>query len=433
MLNHIRTMLQIKDENITFFDVTEKTIKRQLTTVVHASLSDEPRACPSCGCTKEGAHGRHQFVKNGKKITTIRMEPFNDIPLVLKLAKQRFHCRECEHHWTAQTSLVDPGCIISRHIRLKIMRLFVERISYTLIAKLCHVSIHTVIRELKKFKVYLPTKYSLLLPEVLMVDEFRSHAKTEDKMSFICADGKTGALIDILSSRKLEKLIPYFNECANTEDVKFLVSDMNAAYFQLIPKVFTNAKLIIDRFHIVKHLNEAFNDFRVKEVKRLRKLDQKSKLQANKIKSNWKKLLKNRENIDISEYKTWRSFRAPKYPYLTEAMMLDRLLSYSDPLKEAYEVFHTMNDAFRKKDGDLFFATIQSLPANLDDDFRKSIQNLLKYEEGIRNALRYSYSNGKLEAKNTHIKTLKRVSYGFKSYENMRTRIFLMNGLIKIK
>ena len=116
MLNHIRTMLQIKDENITFFDVTEKTIKRQLTTVVHASLSDEPRACPSCGCTKEGAHGRHQFVKNGKKITTIRMEPFNDIPLVLKLAKQRFHCRECEHHWTAQTSLVDPGCIISRHI-----------------------------------------------------------------------------------------------------------------------------------------------------------------------------------------------------------------------------------------------------------------------------------------------------------------------------
>ncbi|MFZ2876555.1 MAG: transposase, partial [Enterococcus aquimarinus] len=38
-----------------------------------------------------------------------------------------------------------------------------------------------------------------------------------------------------------------------------------------------------------------------------------------------------------------------------------------------------------------------------------------------------------IEAKNTHIKTLKRVSYGFRSYDNMRTRIFLMNGLIKIK
>ncbi|MGX7329456.1 transposase, partial [Enterococcus bulliens] len=35
--------------------------------------------------------------------------------------------------------------------------------------------------------------------------------------------------------------------------------------------------------------------------------------------------------------------------------------------------------------------------------------------------------------KNTHIKTLKRVSYGFKSFDNMRTRIFMMNQLIVIK
>ncbi|MDT2325843.1 transposase [Enterococcus faecium] len=32
-----------------------------------------------------------------------------------------------------------------------------------------------------------------------------------------------------------------------------------------------------------------------------------------------------------------------------------------------------------------------------------------------------------------HIKTLKRVSYGFNSFTNMRIRIFLINGLIKIK
>ncbi|MFI3604830.1 transposase, partial [Vagococcus fluvialis] len=55
------------------------------------------------------------------------------------------------------------------------------------------------------------------------------------------------------------------------------------------------------------------------------------------------------------------------------------------------------------------------------------------YEEGIRNALKYNFSNGKIEAKNTHIKTLKRVSYGFNSFTNMRIRIFLINGLIKIK
>ncbi|HAZ2729601.1 TPA: transposase, partial [Enterococcus faecalis] len=50
-----------------------------------------------------------------------------------------------------------------------------------------------------------------------------------------------------------------------------------------------------------------------------------------------------------------------------------------------------------------------------------------------QNPLKYNFSNGKIEAKNTHIKTLKRVSYGFNSFTNMRIRIFLINGLIKIK
>ncbi|WP_371871932.1 transposase [Vagococcus lutrae] len=51
----------------------------------------------------------------------------------------------------------------------------------------------------------------------------------------------------------------------------------------------------------------------------------------------------------------------------------------------------------------------------------------------IRNSLIYPYSNAKIEAKNTHIKTLKRVSYAFKSFENMKLRIFMMNRLIEVK
>lgn len=100
---------------------------------------------------------------------------------------------------------------------------------------------------------------------------------------------------------------------------------MNAAYFQLTKKVFPSARLIIDRFHIVKHLNSAFNEFRVREMKRINQQNKKS--DANKLKTNWKFLLKNSSNIDTTHYKTWRSFRSPKYPFLTEAMMIDRLLS----------------------------------------------------------------------------------------------------------
>ncbi|HFH9836674.1 TPA: transposase, partial [Streptococcus pyogenes] len=139
----------------------------------------------------------------------------------------------------------------------------------------------------------------------------------EDKMSFICADGETGKLIDVLPTRKLPRLTSYFLGCTNPEEVEFLVTDMNAAYFQLTKRVLPNAKVVIDRFHIVKHMNQAFNELRIREMNELRKAGQKS--QAEKLKKNWRFLLKNRANINHYEYKTWKSFRAPKYPFLTEA------------------------------------------------------------------------------------------------------------------
>ncbi|WP_161613992.1 transposase, partial [Enterococcus faecium] len=69
-------------------------------------------------------------------------------------------------------------------------------------------------------------------------------------------------------------------------------------------------------------------------------------------------------------------------------------------------------------------ALLKNLPETLDAQLRTKLQNLLTYEEGIYNAMIYPYSNGKIEAKIPHIKTLKRLSYGFKSFENMKIRIF---------
>ena len=93
----------------------------------------------------------------------------------------------------------------------------------------------------------------------------------------------------------------------------------------------------------------------------------------------------------------------------------------------------TRKTTIRDKDPDLFFSLLAELPETLDDSFREKLQNLLTYEEGITNAMIYPYTNGKIEAKNTHIKTMKRVSYGFKSFENMRIRIFLINQLINVR
>ena len=433
MLNDIKKIYGIKEKDLLISAIYEGEYRKKKAIIMEASYSPQPTACPHCGSSPKDSFGRYQIVKNGSKKVDVLLTHENTGVVSMKLKKQRYRCYNCTKHWTAQMDCIQPHHNISRIIEGKIIELLGERISLKLIAKLCSVSISKVIQVLRTLEVYLPNPTNRCLPQVLMVDEFRSHAVTEDKMSFICGDGESGKTVDVLRSRKLQYLIHHFSHYPDKEryKVNYLVTDMNAPYFQLTKKVFPNAKLVIDRFHVIKHLNEAFNHFRVREMKRMIHSGQKK--EASKLKSRWRFLLKNRNTIDISEYKQWGSFRAPKYPYLTEQMMIDRLLDFSAPLKQTYAYFHDLVDTFRRKDPERFFELLRELPEELDTEFREKAQNLLKYQEGITNALLLPYSNGKIEAKNTHIKTLKRVAYGFKSFTNMRIRIFLAEGMIQVK
>ncbi len=74
-----------------------------------------------------------------------------------------------------------------------------------------------------------------------------------------------------------------------------------------------------------------------------------------------------------------------------------------------------------------YFTARKHVPAELHH-IKKAF---FTYEKGILLAFIEPYSNARLENLHTHIKVLKRVSYGFRSFTNMRLRILLINGLIK--
>ena len=204
MINDIKKMLRITDKNLEIKGVSYETIQKQNTLVLHAILSPCPDVCKNCGATKEDQNGKQVIVKNGKKVITVRFDQYNYMPTIMKLAKQRYTCKNCLTHWTAQSYFVRPRHSIATHVTVKIIALLKEKVSLSFIAKMANVSITTVIRTLKELGKYLPHSQNTTLPKVLMVDEFRSHASTEDKMSFICADGESGKLVDILPLEKIK-------------------------------------------------------------------------------------------------------------------------------------------------------------------------------------------------------------------------------------
>jgi transposase len=129
----------------------------------------------------------------------------------------------------------------------------------TEIARQKNISTSSVYRVMKRF--YRPLNpFKQTLPKVLWFDEFKSVRSVASAMSFIMMDGQSHALLDIVENRRLPYLERYFSRfsLATREAVQLIVIDMYAPYVSLVKKLFPNAQLIIDRFHIVQHIWQNF-------------------------------------------------------------------------------------------------------------------------------------------------------------------------------
>ena len=109
--NSIRSLLNITDKNISFNENSYlmKKVKYVDTHVFNATLTYIPKACPKCGCLKNG----HNIIKNGFKSSSIRLARISNIPAVLNLRKQRYICKDCENRFEALRSMAKADAPIA--------------------------------------------------------------------------------------------------------------------------------------------------------------------------------------------------------------------------------------------------------------------------------------------------------------------------------
>ena len=132
------------------------------------------------------------------------------------------------------------------------------------IAKSCLISSMTVSRVINQAASDVGQSSFDALPEHLMMDEFKSVKNVTGKMSFIYADAVSHRIVDVVADRKLKSLKIILSLFFETKTkVKTVTIDMYEPYMSLIKQLFPNAKIIIDRFHIVQSLNRALNMSRV--------------------------------------------------------------------------------------------------------------------------------------------------------------------------
>lgn len=281
----------------------------------------------------------------------------------------------------------------------------------------------TVKRIVSQFaKGYYPDFQSL--PTCLLFDEFKSVKSVNGAMSFIYADGDTHEVIDILPDRRKHYLKLHFQKypLKVREQVKLIVIDMNAAYEFAIKELFPNARVLIDRFHIVQLVNRTLNRTRVKVMNQYNRSSYPSKGIYNKLKNHWRLLLKEESELSRTDYKFYSCFGQT-----TQKHIVDTLLNLSEELREAYQFYQNILYALKEKQFSYFQETLENTPSDCSD-IMKVTRRTLQYhtKKGhIETAFHYSYSNGPLEGTNNKVKNIKRTAYGFVSFNSFRNRLLL--------
>lgn len=417
--DYILNLLNIKDPNIYILNnIQEKIIKNKKYKLIEGILTYNPSHCPCCGVINESTADiiKWGFRKNYK----IKIPKISNQLSLLILHKQRFFCKHCENTFIAETNIVDRNKNISNNTELQINLELMTKQSEKDIAKRLDVSVSKIDRKLNEISSHTVLRHECL-PTSMNWDEFKATNDTKGKMAFMIVDNKNGNIFDINDSRKSRDLEKYFRRYSKKQrdKVKLISIDFYSGYIYLAKKLFKKANIVIDRFHIVIQAYNALNMTRVK-------LCYKSNPNYNKLKTFWKLIVKN-EN-DLSDIKKYDNHFKKE---VSQKDIVNYLINTDSTLKSTYECYQGLINSIKDKDFNKFKNIVFHKNNNISDKMNKVIKLYKDNIKYIENSFKYDINNGVIEGKNNLIKCIKRIAFGYRKYDHFVARVFLISGMIK--
>jgi len=215
-------------------------------------------------------------------------------------------------------------------------------------------------------------------------------------------------LLWVGQDRTEEAVKPFFTKemgARRCHTLRVVCMDMWAPYAHLVREHATNAQILFDRFHIVKHLNEAVEEVRRSEMRRL---SAKEKVPFKR--SRWL-LLKNPWNLTGEQKER-----------------LSTMVRWNTPivrayyLKEAFQLFWDYKQPKRAKDH--LEKCMRSAMCSRLEPFKKFVRMLRTHLDGILSWTKQRVSNGAVEGMNNKIKSISHRSFGFRSADNFIAAIY---------
>jgi transposase len=349
--------------------------------------------CPKCATPSRSIYDHRE--------ATVKDAPIRGKLVVLKVRKRRFWCRPCKLPFTEPVPGIRKG---KRHTERferavrwacdNFKNLKQVRREFRISAKFLYQAYY------RQLELRRRTRLSCW-PKTIGIDEhsFRRHPEYghTEYVSMIVdfTNKRVKEVVEGKTSAALEHQLAYI---AGRENVANVVIDMCDPFKNFARSYFPNARIVADKFHVLRLLSPSLMRRR-KEI-----VGTRATMRARRL------LLMSSKKLDYAK-------RAALKDYLWKYPELRELYEYKEKLHSFYRIkgYHQAAKALRK--------FIDNMSWSLLPEIRTLRRTLIKWREEILNYFLTGLTNARTEGFNNKAKVVKRMAYGYKSFKNYRLRV----------
>jgi len=239
-------------------------------------------------------------------------------------------------------------------------------------------------------------------PSILGIDE-HFFSKRQGYVTTLC-DLRKNRVFDLVPGRSGTSVTDYLHQLPGKENVKVICMDLSSTYRSLVRNYFPKAKIVADRFHVIRLVNHMC-------MQSYQEVDPAMKHQRGLLAA----LRSNPENLSEKNI-------LKRDEYLNQQPIINAIYQFKQKLHQLL-MRKTMPKHQCEKYIPKFLEMIKELKESPFKRLKTLGKTLYHWREEIVRMWRFSKNNGITEGFHRKMKLIQRRAYGFRNFENYRLRV----------
>jgi transposase len=353
-------------------------------------------ACPHCQFDRLTSWGTRDQV-------------FKDLPMHGKrvgiyINTRRLRCQSCGKTFSQALPVLAENRMMTERLVAWIGQQSLKR-TFTSLADETGVVEGTIRNIFRDYVNELEAQFRFETPQWMGIDEIYLI-----KPRCVITNIQNNTVIDMLANRNKDTVAKYLFQMTHRDKVQFVAMDMWAPYRDAVISVMPQAKIVIDKFHVIKMANEAMEKAR-KGIRADLDAKQRRGLMHDRF-----VLLKRQSDLTDKEAFNLDGW-TKNYPVLGEAYRL------KESFYAVYEASISKEDALNR-----YAAWSKSVPPEIRPHFSDLIRAFTNWQPWILNYFDHKVTNAYTESLNSLIRVMDRMGRGY-SFEVLRAKILFTEGI----